>query len=275
MASHETVMATAQTASTHILRQLADLMLAVSGESVSVMKRSAPEQAMSLKKQQEWKIYLEFLKILFNLVDRLAAFHLPIQERPHFMDSLEETVARRLHDVLAPAMGAEADEMELKLSVGNTVAESRQTYERFAFMPTEASKARDEYFRLLGDRVAQLLKAAGNEVVVSSASVCASAAIPAIEAVFKSLGQPADTPAAASRGPTIGNEIKLVSVMSSVTGEEVETRWGFHPRFRQDLKPEEMQELAKLINRVTRIVGERYAAVAFSADWASWHQGNA
>jgi hypothetical protein len=165
--------------------------------------------------------------------------------------------------------------MELKLSVGNTVAESRQTYERFAFVPTEASKARDECFRLLGDRVAQLLKASGNEVVVSSASVCASAAIPAIEGIFKSVGQPADTPAAAARGPAIGNEIKLVSVMSSVTGEEIETRWGFHPRFRQDLKPEEMQELAKLINRVTRIVGERYAAVALSPDWASWHQGNA
>ncbi|MES4784820.1 MAG: hypothetical protein C4294_02235 [Nitrospiraceae bacterium] len=72
--------------------------------------------------------------------------------------------------------------------------------------------------------------------------------------------------------PGTGNEIKLISVMSMLQGEEVETRWGLHPRFRQDLKPQEIQELSRLMNRVTRIVGERYAAVAFSADRASWHQ---
>jgi hypothetical protein len=68
------------------------------------------------------------------------------------------------------------------------------------------------------------------------------------------------------------NEIKLVSVMATVSGEEVETRWGLHPRFRQDLTPEESKELTKLMNRVTQILGERYAAVAFSSDWASWNQ---
>jgi len=64
----------------------------------------------------------------------------------------------------------------------------------------------------------------------------------------------------------------LVSVMSTVTGEEVETRWGLHPRFRQDLSPEDMQHLAKLMNRVTKILGERYASVAFSDEWISWHR---
>jgi hypothetical protein len=272
-------MATSQLSRTQLLRQLADLMLAVSGESVSVIKRGVPDQAMALKKPQEWKIYLEFLKILFNLVDRLAAFHLPIQERPQFMDSLEDTVTQRLRDVLAPALGPDADGMELTLSVGTTVAESRQTYERFTFVPTESSQTRDQCFRLLGDRVAQCLKAAGNEVVISSAAVCASAVIPAIDALFKdALGERRDAGAAQEdafhRAPT-GNEIKLVSVMSSVEGEEVETRWGLHPRFRQDLKPEETQEIAKLMNRVTRIVGERYATVAFSAEWTSWHHGHA
>lgn len=55
------------------LRQLAELMLAVSGESVTMMKRNAPEQALKLKRQDEWGIYLEFLKIMFNLTDRLVA----------------------------------------------------------------------------------------------------------------------------------------------------------------------------------------------------------
>ena len=72
-------------------------------------------------------------------------------------------------------------------------------------------------------------------------------------------------------GGLIGNEIKLISVMSSVAGEEVETRWGLHPRFREDLRPEEAQELTRRMNRVTKILGERYAKVAFSADWKSWH----
>jgi len=63
-----------------------------------------------------------------------------------------------------------------------------------------------------------------------------------------------------------------VSLMSTVTGEEVETRWGLHPRFRQDLSPSELQRLTKLLNRVAKILGERYAAVAFSEEWNSWHK---
>jgi hypothetical protein len=54
--------------------------------------------------------------------------------------------------------------------------------------------------------------------------------------------------------------------------EEVETRWGLHPRFRQDLTPDDMRELSRLMNRVTRILGERYAAVAFSPNWTPWQQ---
>jgi len=60
--------------------------------------------------------------------------------------------------------------------------------------------------------------------------------------------------------------------MSSVSGEEVETRWGLHPKFRADLTPTELQQLNKLLNRVAKILGERYATVAFSEEWASWHK---
>ena len=42
------------------MRTVAELMLAVSGESVSVIKRAAPEQALKLKRQDEWGIYLNF-----------------------------------------------------------------------------------------------------------------------------------------------------------------------------------------------------------------------
>jgi hypothetical protein len=52
----------------------------------------------------------------------------------------------------------------------------------------------------------------------------------------------------------------------------VETRWGLHPRFRQDLPPEDIQRIAKLMNRVAKVLGERYASVAFSDEWTSWHK---
>ena len=39
-----------------------------------------------------------------------------------------------------------------------------------------------------------------------------------------------------------------------------------------DLKPDEVQQLTKLMNRVAKILGERYAAVAFSDEWASWYK---
>ncbi len=59
------------------LRTIAELMLTVAGESVTMMKRNAPQQALKLKRQTEWKIYLEFLKVMFNLTDRLSVLHLP------------------------------------------------------------------------------------------------------------------------------------------------------------------------------------------------------
>ena len=60
-------------------------MLAVAGESVTVMKKNAPDQALKLKRQDEWKLYLEFLKVTFNLADRLSALHIPIKDQPDFM----------------------------------------------------------------------------------------------------------------------------------------------------------------------------------------------
>ena len=280
-----------------LLRDLASLMVAVAGESVTMVKRSAPEQALKLKKTEEWKIYLEFLKVMFNLADRLSALHVPIQEQTQFMDSLEDTITQQLKTILGPALGPDNDEMEIVYTIGRAVAESRERYERFRFLVTEESKAKDEFFKALGERVAHMMGASGSGMVESAATLCASAVMPAMKALFEgsaTRGTPAErvhgvTPAdwvpglagdeSVSRpglqgqpaGGGIGNEIKLVSVMSSVEGEEVETRWGLHPRFRQDLRPEGAQELSRRMNRVTQILGERYAKVAFSADWKMWH----
>jgi hypothetical protein len=266
-------------------RSLAELMLAVAGESVTVMKKNAPEQALKLKRQDEWGLYLEFLKIMFNLTDRLSAFHIPIKDQPEFMNGLEDAVTAQLKTVLEPAFGSNVDQSEIMMTIGGAVAESRRLYERYRFSIAEDSKAKTEMFDAFGGRVADALGIAGNPQITSAATLCAAAAVPAITAILQGDAPPgsaddssqppqgAATGAAAvnSKGPT-GNEIKLISVMSNVTGEEVETRWGLHPRFRQDLTPEEVQQLTKLMNRVAKILGERYASVAFSNEWASWHK---
>jgi hypothetical protein len=272
------------------LRALAELMLAVSGESVTVMKKNAPDQALKLKRQDEWGLYIEFLKVMFNLTDRLSALYLPIKEQPQFMDELENAVTVQLKQVLEPAFGAGADHMEIMLTIGAAVTESRQAYERYRFLVTEDNPAKDEMMKDFGGRVADTMGTAGNTLIISAATLCASAAIPAITAILAGdnppvaaigtaapivvtdpTSAPPPTSAAKPQGPT-GTEIKLVSVMSTVTGEEVETRWGLHPRFRQDLSTEDMQHIAKLMNRVTKILGERYASVAFSDEWTSWHK---
>jgi len=272
------------------LRGIAELILAVAGESVTVMKRNAPDRALKLHRHDEWGIYLEFLKVMFNLTDRLSALHIPIKDQLEFMNGLEDAVTAQLKNVLEPAFGSGVDQTEIMLTVGAAVAESRQTYERYRFLVTENNPVKDEMLKNFGGRVADAMGIAGNAQVSSAATLCASAVIPAIKAILAG-----DTPPVAAvgtaapvatetmsapppptatpglHGPT-GTEIKLVSVMATVAGEEVETRWGLHPRFRQDLAPEDMQRVAKLMNRVAKILGERYASVAFSDEWTSWHK---
>ena len=274
-------MATANTAYQERLRQLAELMLAVSGESVTMMKRTAPQQALKLKRQEEWGIYLEFLKIMFNLTDRLVALHIPMKDQMEFMNGLEDAVTQQLKRALEPAFGNNADQMEIVMTIGTTVAESRQAYEQYKFLITEDSKTKNEMFRDFGEKVAEALGARGNAQLSSAAMLCAGAFVPALSAVLQGQAPPSQeapqaAPAAVGNATeqerTTGQEIKLVSVMSSVSGEEVETRWGLHPRFRNDLTSTELQQLTKLLNRVAKILGERYAAVAFSKDWTSWHK---
>jgi hypothetical protein len=261
---------------------LAELMLAISSESVTLVKKSAPDRALKLNRKEEWEIYLEFLKVLFNLADRLSAMHLSLADQPEFMNHLEDAVSTQLKSMLAQAISNTSDPMELVMTVGMTVAQSRQLYEPFKFMVTEDSKQKQDMLAQFGTRVAQAMGDPSNGQISASAVLCAGAVIPAMSALFegKRPEQQPTVQAAPSQGQTersaqssgTGNEIKLVSVVAAITGEEVETRWGLHPRFRRDLTAQEVQELTRLMNRVTKILGERYAAVAFSDTWATWHE---
>ncbi len=267
------------------LKGIAGLMVAAAGESVSMVKRAVPGRAVNLKKSEEWALYLEFLKVMFNLADRVSTLYLPVQEHPQFMNALEDQVVEQLKEALAPVLGPGTDWMEVTITIGNTVAESRQRYEQYRFIPTEDGPKKEEYLKDVGERVAAMLGTVGEVKVVEAASLCMRAVIPALDAVFtqdRDTGLPEESLARASRsfesgeslstGRSTGAEMKLISVMALTKGEEIETRWGLHPRFRQDLTPDEVRQLNKLMNRATRILGERYAAVALSEDWMHWNQ---
>ena len=271
-----------------VLKDLAHTMMSVARESVGLIKRSDQQHAMKLQRKQEWEIYLEFLRMLFNLVDRLSGFYIPIQGQKEFMNSLEDSVAHQLKTVLAPSLSSsEVDDMEVTLSVGQVVADSRKTYEKFKFVVTDQTKERDQYFQFFSERIASKAGAPGKQEITAAAFLCGSAVVPALKSLFEDATKPKVQPATAAAhsvaegsgssgaaekgssstqpgGPeTAGkNLIKLISVVSRAQGEEVESWWGLHPQFRRDLPPDEAKELAKHMNRATRIVGERFAVVA-------------
>jgi hypothetical protein len=274
-----------------VQKDLAHTMMSVARESVALIKRSDQQQSLKLTRKQEWDIYLEFLRMLFNLVDRLSAFYIPIQAQREFMNDLEDAVSNQLKTVLAPSLSAsEIDEMEVTLSIGQAVAESRQIYEKHKFVVTDHSKERDQFFQFFSERVAAKAGAPGKQEITSAAFLCGTAVVPALKSLFEDATKPktdssASSPVAGSDQPsssdssssttpssaasstsTVGESqadlIKLVSVMSRSQGEEVETWWGLHPQFRRDLPPDEAKELANHMNRATRIVGERFAVVA-------------
>ena len=160
-------------------------------------------------------------------------------------------------------------------------------------MTGQRRKQRDEYLQFFAERVAGKLGAAGNKELTSSVFLCGSAVIPAFQKLFddafKEMSPEPKAPEPQLTPVTAGQDsapsttefegiqtIKLVSVLSRVAGEEVETRWGVHPRFQHDLQHNEAKELAEHMNRVARIVGERFAVIASKAQSSTDQQvGNA
>ena len=252
-----------------ILKDLSNTILDVCRESVTLIKRSDHSATIKLSQQQEWEIYLEFLKVLFNLVDRVSAFYVSIQRQPEFMNSLEDHVSDRLKTLLAPSLSSsQIDEQGIVVAVGRAVAESRETYEPYKFVFSEDSKERRAFFQHVGERVAGRTGAVDNQAIVSTTTLCISAVIPALTALFEGkTPEPGKTsPATQSHGtgqspaPATNTQvIKLISVVASISGEEFETRWGLLPQFRRDLKPDQVKTLTDYMNRVARVVGDRFA----------------
>jgi hypothetical protein len=53
--------------------------------------------------------------------------------------------------------------------------------------------------------------------------------------------------------------IQLINVMVVREGETVSSKWGIHPQLKRDLAPAEWQEVSEHMNRVTNIVGAKFA----------------
>lgn len=270
-----------------VLKDLSATMLGVCRESIGIIKRSDQAVGIHLTQRQEWEVYLEFMKILFHLVDRASLFYVPVQRQPEFMNGLEDHVSHELKTALGHSLSAaHVDEQAIVVSVGQAVAESRHLYERHTFVFSEDSKERHAFFQHASERIAARAGAADNQDVRSAATLCVSAVIPAITALFEGKDpemkatspEPTteETPSPALTTAHRKQAIKLISVVASTSGEECETRWGLFPQFRRDLTPEQVTTITSHMNRVAQIVGDRFAVASSKrSDDSTPHVGNA
>lgn len=61
-------------------------------------------------------------------------------------------------------------------------------------------------------------------------------------------------------------DVELLRVLVSRKGARVETQWAIHPQLKQDLLPDEWQEVTDLMEKVSGIVGNRFSQVLAQAD---------
>ncbi|MDZ4853923.1 MAG: hypothetical protein SGJ26_03515 [Nitrospirota bacterium] len=61
-------------------------------------------------------------------------------------------------------------------------------------------------------------------------------------------------------------DVELLRVLVSRKGTQVDAQWAIHPQLKQDLLPQEWQEVTDLMAKVTGIVGTRFSQVLERAD---------
>jgi hypothetical protein len=75
-------------------------------------------------------------------------------------------------------------------------------------------------------------------------------------------GDPSQTTGIESRN----KDVELLRVLVSRKGTHVDAQWAIHPQLKQDLLPQEWQEVTDLMAKVTDIVGTRFSQVLAQAD---------
>ena len=74
-----------------------------------------------------------------------------------------------------------------------------------------------------------------------------------------------NSPRAAGAEPRT-KDVELLRVLVSRKGTQVDAQWAIHPQLKQDLLPQEWQEVTNLMAKVTGIVGTRFSQVLTQAD---------
>jgi len=78
--------------------------------------------------------------------------------------------------------------------------------------------------------------------------------------------QPNGTSPQAAGTESHTKDVELLWVLVSRKGTQVDAQWTIHPQLKQDLLPQEWQEVTDLMAKVTSIVGTRFSQVLARAD---------
>jgi hypothetical protein len=79
-------------------------------------------------------------------------------------------------------------------------------------------------------------------------------------------GQPDGNPPQDAGADSCTKDVELLRVLVSRKGTHVDAQWAIHPQLKQDLLPQEWQEVTDLMAKVTGIVGTRFSQVLTQAD---------
>ncbi|HLG44178.1 MAG TPA: hypothetical protein VI337_04110 [Nitrospirales bacterium] len=165
---------------------LGELILAIAHESVLLAKRQAPSAA-NLPRKQEWETFLEFLKVLFNLADRVATFHVPINEYLQFLDALEDAVIDQMNNAFRKQQGPGYDGVPVKVSIAAAFDIAQKTYQPYRFLVTEEGAEKGRYFAAFSEAVAAVMGLKGNKAIMTAASMCARSSIGAFKGLMESV----------------------------------------------------------------------------------------
>ena len=73
-------------------------------------------------------------------------------------------------------------------------------------------------------------------------------------------------PSKATGAESRTKDVELLRVLVSRKGTQVDAQWAIHPQLKQDLLPQEWQEVTDLMAKVTGIVGTRFSQVLAQAE---------
>ena len=79
-------------------------------------------------------------------------------------------------------------------------------------------------------------------------------------------GQSNGNPPQAAGTETHNRDVELLRVLVSRKGTQVDAQWAIHPQLKQDLPPQEWQEVTDLMAKVTAIVGTKFSQVLAQVD---------